>query len=77
MAKEAKWNPTLMDLLKEPQARISLLHFELSSNLALGEIYLSLGMGDGTRTYKLSIQGLERALKAGVEYAEKEERQYQ
>lgn len=77
MAKETRWNPTLLDLLKEPGARISLIHFALSSNLALGEIYLHLGMGDGTRTYKLNIHGLEQALKAAMEYHEKEERQYQ
>lgn len=79
--KEAGWNPTLLDLLKEKATIIFEDGFELSGDPAVGSIHTNLENVDPSimrsRSYKLSIHGLEQALKAIMEEREKRDRDYQ
>lgn len=81
MAKEAGWNPTLMDLLNE-KARITFEDgFWLSGEPVNGIIHTNLENVDpslmSSRSYKLTFHGLELALKAIMKEREKRDRDYQ
>lgn len=77
MAKEAGWNPTLLDLLKEG-ARITFQDgLVLSSDPANGAIHTHLDYDRRIRGYKLNIHGLEQALKAIMEDRAESDRQTQ
>lgn len=81
MAKQAGWNPTLLDLLKEKATVIFLDGAKLSGDPAVGAIHTNLENADPSimrrRSYKLSIHGLEQALKAIMEEREKSDLDYQ
>ncbi len=81
MTKETTWNPTLMDLLKEKATVIFEDGFKLSGDPAVPAIHTNLENVDPSimrsRSYKLTVHGLELALKAIMEEREKRDRDYQ
>lgn len=81
MAKEAGWNPALLDLLKEKATIIFEDGFQLSGDPATGAIHTNLENADPlimrSRSYKLNSHGLELALKAIMEEREIRDREYQ